>query len=269
MVLLLSVGGCYKEADLQPTEAIPQYTLPQGNQPYDQRIVDFYKQHSSFILYKFNEVDFRWNFTTKILFTAEIADPSYVATSLDFLLLQVFDYYKPQLLHTMIPYKVLLCKEIIALDGSTEEPLPGYVDGTWSYSHIAFGHVDARWTDFTDEKRLQVKGRMHGALWASAIARKKLTAAPDFIKEVPYNSVQRTNYKTYGLFEYSTFVYDDVMEYVSRITCYTKAEMDLLFLNDEFDPTGIYRRKYAALIAYYRDNYDIDLQAIGNARLKP
>ncbi|MNI20405.1 hypothetical protein D3C73_738860 [compost metagenome] len=161
----------------------------------------------------------------------------------------------------------MLCKKIIPLEPSSEVPLEGLADAVWSQSHIAFGHVDKRWDGFSEQQKKQVKGAIHGAFWAAACAGNKIEMAPDFIAGIPYSYVQDNNYKSYGVFAVPTTPYKDLYEYISRITSHTKAELDEKFFNTQFDPTGVYQRKYNDLISFYKINYKIDLQAIGDAKL--
>ncbi|WP_127128054.1 hypothetical protein [Pseudoflavitalea rhizosphaerae] len=62
--LLTVAAGCNKEADLTPGEPYMPFEFPQGNNPYDQRIIDFQKTNGTYILYKFSLLDFRYNITS-------------------------------------------------------------------------------------------------------------------------------------------------------------------------------------------------------------
>lgn len=273
LMIVVSIGllaGCKKES-LQVFDPQPQYQLPQGNHPYDQRIIDFYNKYGTYILYRFNDVDFRWNYSRKLFFVAQPADPAYVEKTLNFLDKELFGYYKPEQLKAWMPYKILLCKEIHALDPSDytkEMPLPEFVDAEWALSHIAFGHADARWDKYTVAEKKTARGNLHAVFLASAVARKKIEITVDFSKGVNYIAVNSSNYKALGIFDpYHQSLQEDIRDYVSRIAGHTKAELETLYFNPEFDPTGIYREKYEALISFFKANYNIDLQALGEEGL--
>ncbi|MGE8426993.1 MAG: hypothetical protein ACN6O7_03915 [Sphingobacterium sp.] len=265
LALLGFLLGCKKDAPLEPSEIKLPYSLPQGNHAYDTRIVNFYEKYKTFILYQFTDADFRWNFSNNIQYSAEQADPAHVETALNFYDRELFAYYSPAFLNTMLPYKILLCKNIRYIM-STDE-IPVYSDVARTQSHIAFSNVDAGWGSFSVARKIDVRGKLHGIFWASAIARGKIELAPEFIKGINYPSVGSWNYKSFGMFTDVTVSADDVFDYVSRITSHTKAAFEAEYLNAAADPTGVYRRRYEALLDYYKTKYNIDLQAIGDAPL--
>ncbi|MDF2516331.1 MAG: hypothetical protein K0R59_1627 [Sphingobacterium sp.] len=258
-----------KKDKLEALEARPQYVLPQGNHDYDIRIVDFYKKYNTYILYKFTDADFRWNYTDLIYFRGVPADEKFVAQSMDFLDKELFSYYDEKILQSWMPYKIMLCSDIRQLfdDEGSRTPIDSVVDVAWSLSHFAFGGVAAKWNGYTRAQKLEAKGRLHGVFWASAASRHAVDLPPDFIRGIDYVGISHSEVKSLGLFVFSRSPYNDLSEYVTRITKHTKAELETLYFNPEFDPTGIYRIKYEALIAFYKTNYGIDLQAIGESGL--
>jgi len=266
LAVVMLWGACKKEV-LEANAPQPMYTLPQGNHAFDQVIVDFHQKYGTYILYKFSNADFRWDFNRNIPFVGTPADPERVAGSLAFLKDELFGYYAEDLFRKMIPYKIMLCSKIIPLEPFSEEPLEGLVDAAWSQSHIAFGNVDKRWDGFSEQQKKQARGAIHGAFWAAACAGNKVNLAPDFSKGIPYSYLDEKNYKKYGVFVIPSSPYNDLSEYVSRITSHTKAELEEKFFNPQVDPTGVYRRKYNDLITFYKANYKVDLQAIGEAKL--
>jgi hypothetical protein len=83
LILLLMAAGCKKEDAIVPDKIVPEYSLPQGNHPYDTQIVDFHNKYGCYILYKFTEKDFKWNITNNLLYTADQGDENYIAPALD------------------------------------------------------------------------------------------------------------------------------------------------------------------------------------------
>ena len=266
LLVVMILGSCKKEL-LKADDSQPMYILPQGDHAFDQYIVDFHQKYGTYILYQFNDADFRWDFTRNIPFVGTAGDPERVAASLTFLKDEFFGFYAEDLFKKMVPYKIMLCKKITPLEPSSEVPLAGLADAVWSQSHIAFGHVDKRWDGFSEQQKKQAKGAIHGAFWAAAAGGNKIQIAPDFIEGIPYSYLHENNYKMYGVFAVPTNQYKDLYEYISRITSHTKAELEEKFFNPQFDPTGVYQRKYNDLISFYKINYKIDLQAIGDAKL--
>ncbi|WP_343561518.1 hypothetical protein [Sphingobacterium sp.] len=257
--------SCKKEAALEPSVIKLEYSLPQGNHAYDSRIVNFYQTYKTFILYQFTDADFRWNFNGNISYVAQQADPAHVETALNFFDKELFAYYSPELLKTMLPYKILLCKKIEYTMNTEETPV--YSDVASTQTHIAFSNVDAGWDSFSTARKIKARGQLHGVLWSSAVARGKMEQAPAFIEGINYSYVGSWNYKSFGMFNPTSVAADDIFDYVSRITSHTKEAFEAEYLNADFDPTGVYRRRYEALLAYYKTKYNLDLQAIGNANL--
>ena len=61
-LLLVGVCSCGEDA-LTPSEPMGFGEFPQGNASYDREIVEFYDKYGVQVLYRFGEVDFRWNIT--------------------------------------------------------------------------------------------------------------------------------------------------------------------------------------------------------------
>lgn len=114
--------GCYSEDDIVPKEGGEMaFLLPQGHEPYDWEIVEWFEKYNFYTLYKFSERDLYWNNTTWTKFVTEAggagdllgepADPDYVGKQWD-LCKQVFLNHYPDELLKMMPFKFLLCSEL-------------------------------------------------------------------------------------------------------------------------------------------------------------
>ncbi len=112
--LVITAGACKKEETLTKTEDNRLYHLPQGNQPYDQEIMDFYKEYNVVILYKFSALDFSYspNGPNPPYVTATPAEPGQVKESLDFLHEQWFNLYSKSFLKQALPFKILLASDL-------------------------------------------------------------------------------------------------------------------------------------------------------------
>ena len=56
--------GCYSEDDIVATEGSElQFTFPQGNHDYDDRIMAYYDKYGFYILYDFEDRELYWNNT--------------------------------------------------------------------------------------------------------------------------------------------------------------------------------------------------------------
>jgi hypothetical protein len=54
------------------------------------------------------------------------------------------------------------------------------------------------------------------------------------------------------------------MTFLDTICAKSKAQLDAYALNPTNDQLGMVKRKYDILINYFKNNYNVDLQAIGN-----
>ncbi|MDR0766023.1 MAG: hypothetical protein LBF09_03680 [Odoribacteraceae bacterium] len=63
-------ASCYREENpgrsQEPENVYSEYTLPQGNHPYDANIVEFFRQYNTLILYRYQPSDIYWNETMSI-----------------------------------------------------------------------------------------------------------------------------------------------------------------------------------------------------------
>jgi len=113
---LMSIVSCQKESPLVVSEPGTNvfYQLPQGNHPYDDEIVEFYKNYNCFILYKFSEADYNYNWTASVTTTlsVESADTMYISDALKYLHRNLFDIYPKQFLKETMPFSILLASKI-------------------------------------------------------------------------------------------------------------------------------------------------------------
>ena len=119
--------GCYSEDDIVATEGSElQFTFPQGNHDYDDRIMAYYDKYGFYILYDFEDRELYWNNTQwdqSFLGTdkytdgvqgsllGEEADTLYVGKLLDLCENLFFRHYPDELLEQM-PVQFLLCSEL-------------------------------------------------------------------------------------------------------------------------------------------------------------
>ena len=61
----------------------PDYTLPQGKSPADDRIVELHSQYGTYILYEYSQLDFVYGFSTSYSYLYTLPDPQYVGDMLD------------------------------------------------------------------------------------------------------------------------------------------------------------------------------------------
>ena len=123
-LLFLSIltVSCYDEKDLEPSNIVSSYSVPQGTHDYDDVIVDIYDQYSSCLLYKFTDKDTYWTpsgwmngslgeeGTNGYIVTP--ADENYVGQQVDLLQNAWFSFYSDEFLKEFLPVKIMLCSNI-------------------------------------------------------------------------------------------------------------------------------------------------------------
>ncbi|AOM76409.1 hypothetical protein [Pedobacter steynii] len=258
--------GCKKEPVIQPDTLQPEYQLPQGNQPYDNKILDFYKKYGTYILYKFNDKDFQWNISANILYAADPGDQDYIAQSLEMMDKKLFSFYTEPFLKLSLPYKILLSSRIRRVVAPDTLATP--VNAVSTFSHFTFGQASPRLGNLTEQELTVMKNELHIAYWKQAVITKKVELPDLFIAATDYGMVQDYNKNEYGVFTYSygMTASDDFLDYITAIVSHTAEELEATIFLPENDPQGRFKFKYNAVINYYKAKYNLDLQAIGNSK---
>lgn len=273
--LVLILGACNKDEQLTPSTLPVSYVLPQGNNAYDDQIVAFYDKYKSYILYKYDTIDYRYNFTGNLLVQAGLPNESYIQESLDFLHTQCFNFYPEEFLKKTMPYKIILASYLDSLVYvGTHQPhdiVRSVTNMTGSRSMMLFGWTDSLLSQKTPEERRQIKAYLNRYYFYQALQSGALKV-PDFFPPLTpaggYGSVPN-NFWRVGLVEKpQTSVSNipwDFLCFIDVITGHTKAELDATILRPTYDISGLIRKKYEGIINYYKNEHGFDLQAIGEA----
>ena len=64
ILLGVFLSSCYKEENIEGEEDEPKYKVEDSEDPLDHFIYGFYHDYGVFILYDYEEVDYRWNMST-------------------------------------------------------------------------------------------------------------------------------------------------------------------------------------------------------------
>lgn len=265
MIVLFMVISCKKEARIISDQIVPEYSLPQGNHPYDTQILEFYNKYGCYILYKFSEKDFKWNVSNNLSYIAEQGDENYIAPALEALDKYLFKFYNTDFLKKALPYKIILSSKIREITYQNDT-LQTPVSCVSTISHIAFGQVDIRLTTLSASDLKAMKISLQKEFWLQAVAYGKIPLPQLFISATKYNEVFPWNKKNYGAFDNSpglaTTLYSDFASYINVIVSTTSEQLEKTLFLPANDPNGKYRLKYNIIINYYKQNYGVDLQLI-------
>ncbi|MBB6502520.1 hypothetical protein [Pedobacter cryoconitis] len=285
--LALLVNSCKKtDAPLTPSSTPePGFKVPQGNHDYDARIVDYYNRFGTYILYKFSQQDINWTVpstTTAFLpYTSVPADTLYINPELDLLQNTFFKYYADSTLKSHLPLKFFLCSSLIYNKLQVNAFLLT-INNTYlgGYQSFAVGGVNS---SISTINPAVYRGDVNFSFLKMMDVQLKIPRSSIFLAASDYTTAvsgtQADRYKrgflgsTTGLTPASTdwqsYIQAIVYNPYSFLTDPNTTATDVTargILTAVKDPTGLIRKKYAAMIAFYKQQYNIDLQAIGNGQ---
>jgi hypothetical protein len=254
--------ACGKEAALTPDPITVRYTLPQGNHDYDDTIVAWYKQYNTFILYKFSQLDYAYNYTDIKTDTAFAANPAYIPASLQLLRNEILNNYPDAFLKTTMPYKILLAAYI---GKNNSRSTTGF---STTSSMLAIGWADSTLALKTPAELKQIRGWLHRAYMERLFRTGNLPipAAFSALAPVSYQPITAANMYSFGMLEPndgSMNVTTDFLKYIELLTSHSKEELEADLWSSRVDVKGLIRKKSEVVIAHFLNTYRIDLAAIG------
>lgn len=290
-LLLLSFFSCERENMIDgPSEPQQFYLLPQGNNPFDQDIVELYNKYATYFIYKFDPAkDFAW---TPAFVNAESSfgntyeclqgDEPNVNEVLIFIKENWLAFYPDTFLKETLPFKVLLAKDLkrLRLPSSSDKSLISASTAVGSpmntvtgYDHITISNTSEAFNEMTDGQRTLFKSDLHVEYWTHMFNNGKVEIPAGFTAVSNYaQTVSSSTRYQYGFLD--TFAKSqnnpqiyDLRTYIKVITSNTKDELDATILNPTNDTNGLVQAKYDIVVSFYLNQYNIDLQAIGDATL--
>lgn len=287
-ITLFLTNGCKKtEAQLTATEfPEPGFQLPQGDHDYDQRIMDYFKRWDSFVLYKFTQQDINWRVTDYAnYYKSAPALPDYINPQLDLLESTFFKYYSDATLKQFLPRKVFLCS-LLGTGTTTITPVDAYLltmtNGNFGgYQSFAVngGNADVAAinkavyranVNFSFLKMMDLEGKMKRS--------DAFTGISDYATVIS-GGTQADRYKrgflalpanlptmTLDWQAFMLLVVSNPYAYLTDPATTAADGTSKGVLSPVKDVNGLIKRKYDAMISFYKQQYGIDLQAIGEGK---
>ncbi len=282
-----------KEATLQPS-TIDEMTfiLPQGNNDYDQRILNYYNRFGSYLLYKFSNKDAHWSITSwDTSYKLTPAEPAYINNQLDLLDSTFFRYYTDSTLRKYLPTKMLLCSSLkhqATNNYNTQVDCYYLNNSTYTFVYqnfpINWGSSRIQHINGVKDSAVIFRGNVNYAFLRAADVNNKIprpvefTILSDYTTALPFANVQTERYKRGFLVggwphpaqqldwqNYIQAIVQNPYSYLSDATGITSEDATPKgILTPVKDPTGLIRAKYQIIVNYYKNNYNINLQRIGN-----
>ncbi len=286
---LVAWTSCYDEDALVPTETSEfNYTLPQGDHDYDTKIVDWNERCGFYVLYKFEPRDIYWNIRNWLeTGTTEMAGNKFIVTPADEAcigrLLDVFErrflnFYPDTMLRRCMPLKVLLCSDLHEDFYGT--PVERSI--RFGLDFLALNGANENFQTKTPHQIDLLKDTVNLSFIYRLTENEKIALSEEFLSVSSYKEKTVSNEEMYGWgYIVSSSYYpkeknNDWKEYLQAIIKnpydYLNAEPvagDTSFkgiLHEKKDVNKKIRQKYDILIRYFKSEYGVDLQAIGNSK---
>ncbi len=294
LIVILLEGCTKKEARLIPSDINEYgYKIPQGNNSYDQRIVDYYNRYGVYMLYKFTSRDAYWSITKwDSTYRLVPADSAFVDNQLTLLDTTFFRYYADTTLRKYLPVKFLLCKSI--RNNGLGAELDTYFSGAGNASGFVYETFIANWGSSrilnirgVKDSTVIFRGNINYGFLRLLDLKNKIGKSDAFNAAADYttpiiNTTQAQRFKRGFLSTFSSTTppslqsdwYNFIQAIVQNPYSYLTNAAGMTANNTTYqgiltpvkDSSGLIRRKYDAMINFYLNNYNIDLQRIGDGR---
>ena len=299
IITVLFIQSCKKEKEsLSPSGLTETYSLPQGNNAFDQTIMGYYQSYGTYLLYKFNDRDVYWSptaYTKPVLTTAgnwssgvevAAADPSYIPAQLDLIKKKWFNFYSDKFLKKFLPAKIILCSKTDSVGfGYIFTPTLSYtktikkVAAYYNYDNIVVNYGDASVASLTKQDSMGFVAKTNLIFIQSIIARGLSVPTTEFTNSADYLTAMTTQAQAYGkgiiVSYYSPAVQADWNAYITAMVSYSEANLNkstvitdttpVGMLNATKDTNGQVKKRYNIVRNYFINEYQVDLQKIGNA----
>lgn len=284
-ISLLLLNACKKkEVDLIPTEEPePGFKLPQGSNDYDQRIMGYYQRWGTYVLYKFSKQDIDWRVTGYDTYYKSVpALENYINPQLDLLENTFFKYYADSTLKKYLPVKVFLCSSLMA--GTVTTQVDAYLlslanTNIGGYQSFAVNGANANVLainktlfraniNFSFLRMMDVTAKMEKSItfftltdYATPVTGS--TVADRYKRGFLGSTATLPSFAT----DWHAYIQAIVANPYSYLTDVNTTAADVTakgILSPVKDPNGLIKRKYDAILKFYKDRYNIDLQRIGD-----
>ncbi|WP_295117398.1 hypothetical protein [uncultured Chitinophaga sp.] len=262
MIISVVMLSCNKEAALTPSDFGKLYTLPQGNNSYDDSIMACYNKYQTYILYKFTQQDYVYNYIELKTDSAFVANPLYISAALRFLHTELLNVYPESFLQKTMPFKILLAAY---LGSGTNRNPKGFAS---TISMLAIGWADSALAQKTPAELKLLRGYMHRYYNERAYRVDLVKVPAEFAALAPalYGSVNAANKYSLGVLDphgNDLNLASDFLSYIEVITSQSKAQLEAGILRPAVDTKGLIRKKYNIVLNYFQTGFGVDLQAIG------
>lgn len=278
--VVLGMFACAEDNKIGEVPSLtPEYTLPQGKSPADDRIVELYDKYGTYVLYDYTAADLQWlqvdfngNTWTSYEYTAP--DPQYAGGVLDLLEENVFRFYPVEFLKKYLPYKIFLTSTLKSVGTETMINVR-VVQTQMVVSNCAEGIEDISQAD-----KVALKNELQAKLWNRWYS--IFDIPREFYTVSYYNGAASADPADWNYARERGFIADsDGMEWSTKDpwpnpTLSETIDLDT-YLTGMRNRTSeewaedlkypLVKKKYEILRNYFLENFDFDIQKIGDANV--
>ncbi|MFA6759369.1 MAG: hypothetical protein WCR61_08650 [Bacteroidales bacterium] len=276
LFLTILLTSCYKEDKIESELGKPHHQIEFKDNPVDKYIYEMYTNTGVAILYNFSELDYKWNLGSNSLSNFKLnlqEDRDILNDGIKYLEKVLIGNYNTDFKKKHFPLNILLCDSLTVIDRSNSDPI------LTGRNYIAIGQINSNLKSKTAKELTELKGIINGELWGYTIYLNGLMTFPaDFFApcEDLYgykigSKSENPNFdsKTFGFWERDESTSSathmaprkegDISQFIEMITSHSKEE-----LMPKMEGYPILYNKYIILTNYFKSEYGLDLQAIGN-----
>lgn len=298
MAFFAGISACKKSEEiLVPSDIDVTYKVPQGNNAFDQTILNYYNTYGTYLLYNFTERDAYWTPTgwKKPVVSATgtwsvgadilAAQPDGIQAQLDLIDKSLFSLYPKNFLKRFLPVKLLLCSKVDSIFTTyvfnpTYSPAKGVkkIPAYFSYDNIAVNYGDGSASTLSAAEKLAFLARINQVFFQSINDRSLIKPTTEFINSADYISVNTSQAAAFskGIIGAYTSISAtiDWNAYVMAMVTLSEADLNrsvansntsaVGILNATKDTNGLIKKRYNIVRNYFINTYQVDLQLIGN-----
>lgn len=289
-ILYVLVGfiftSCYKDENIDGEIPDFKYRVEDSNDFVDHYIYEFNIRYGNYILYEYQDIDYKWNISTLLGVTlVKQTERAILKEGIQYMEKVFFNDYSDDFKKKYFPFKILMADSVQVLKNGTiykDEAAEG------GLSFLSIGKIRPGINEISSDSLLNLKGEVQATFWAHFLYNNEMFQLPEAFWSIS-DEYYGVNLKTidnnlnlkpddidvtkYGFWDRNRKEDNggryckapdkvlDVYQFIQMIVTHTAEEMEgLMAGHDKL------KDKYYLLINQLKDVYGVDIQEIGNSK---
>lgn len=179
MILVIATifCSCSNEDDITAEMDPPKFEVKDSDDPVEHYIYEYYQKHKSFILFDYNENDYKWNLTHNSDFEVTLPKKEIISDGLEYAKKVFLEVYPDDFISKYFPYKLLMAEKVSTFDYMTGMDLE--LMAASGMSCVVISGVKEGIKDFTEEEMTDAKAQINAAFWSDYMINNGLVKIPD------------------------------------------------------------------------------------------